>query len=368
MTKSKNTTKSTTKDYKITKFNDIKDKSEVSITIEIPAEAFTKYADKALKHFAKVVKIDGFRAGKVPKDIIIKNVGESAILEEAAQLAIKDTYPKALEEKRLLIIDAPVIKLGELKAGEALEYTLTAPIPPTFKTPDYKKHSKAIFSNPIEIKVTNKELDEAILDLRRRRKQIELVESGTAPDKAQQEAEKVKESDLPELDDAFLETLGGFKSFDEFKTQLKETIKKDKEAKELNKRRAQFVDKVVDNTEIPLPTVLISHELDRLKGQFEADLQQVGSTLDAYLNSVNKSLESFLDELKPQAQKQAKLQLILNKIAQEEQLIPNAKEVESEVKHALEHYKDANPDSLRAYITMQMRNRMVFDFLENPAK
>jgi FKBP-type peptidyl-prolyl cis-trans isomerase (trigger factor) len=314
------------------------------------------------------IKISGFRPGKVPKEVILKNVGEQAILEEAAQIAIRDTYPKALDEKELLIIDAPVIKIGELKSGEVLEYTLTAPVPPKFKTPDYAKHSKKIFDKVIEIEVTDKEITESTLDLRKRRKQIELVQAGTEPQKAQEEANKVKETDLPELDAEFLEALGGFKSLDEFKIQLKETIKKEKEAKELNKRRAKFVDAVVDSTDISLPPVLISHELDRLKGQFEVDLQQVGSTLDAYLQSSSKSLESFLEELRPQAIKQAKLQLILNKIAETENLIPDAGSVDKEVKHMLEHYKDANEDSLRAYVTMQMRNRMVFDFLEGTDK
>ncbi len=354
--------------YKITKFKDLPETSEVTMTIEVPAKVFDSYIAKAYSHFSKVVKVSGFRPGKVPKEVVLKQVGKSAILEEASKMTLQDTYPKALEEKGLLIIDAPVIKLGELKESEPLEYTLTAPVPPVFKTPDYKKASEKIFSKPIEVKVTDKEVADSMLDLRKRRKQIELVQQGTEPQKAQEEAEKVKESDLPEIDVEFLETLGGFKSLDEFKVQLKETIKKDKEAKELNKRRAEFVDAVVDNTEIHLPTVLISHELDRLKGQFEADLQQVGGTLEGYLKDANKTLESFLEELKPQAIKQAKLQLILNKIAEEEKLAPEAETVEAQVKHLLEHYKDANEDSIRAYITMQLRNQMVFDFLERPNK
>ncbi len=363
MTTSKNNTT-----YKITKFTELKDTSEVSITVEVSAEAFAKYYKQALKHFSKAVKVGGFRAGKAPADMILKQVGEQAVQEEAANMALKATYPEVLKEKELLIIDAPVINLSPIKSGEALEYTLTAPVPPVFKAPDYKKHSKKIFGTNIATIVTDKEVEASTLDLRRRRKQIELVQKNIAPEKAQTEAEKTEEKDLPELDAEFLETLGGFKSLDEFKVQLKETIKKDKEAKELNKRRAEFVDAVVDNTKIALPNVLISHELDRLQAQFEGDLQQVGSNLNAYLKSIDKSQEDFLAELKPQAEKQAKLQLILNKIAEEEKLIPEAKAVESEVKHLLEHHKDANEDSVRAYVTMQMRNQMVFSLLEQPSK
>ncbi|MCD5384543.1 MAG: hypothetical protein LRZ97_01345 [Candidatus Pacebacteria bacterium] len=365
MTKTKGNTKNTQLNYNITKFQELKGTSEVNITVEVSAETFNTYYEQALKHFAKAVKVDGFRAGKAPKDMVIKQVGEQAVQEEAANMVLKDTYPEVLKEKELLIIDAPVIKLSPIKAGEPLEYTLSAPVPPVFKTPEYKKLSKKIFNKAIESDVTGKELADSILDLRRRRKQIELVQKNIAPEKAQTEAEKIAEKDLPELDNKFLETLGGFKSLDEFKVQLKSTIKKDKDAKELNRRRAEFVEAVVSNTTIALPTVLIGHELDRLQSQFETDLQQVGSTLNTYLKSINKSSEDFLEELKPQAQKQAKLQLILNKIAEEESLIPEAKAVDAEVTHLLEHHKDANEDSVRAYVTMQMRNQMVFNFLEN---
>ena len=354
--------------YTIKEFKDLPKTSEIKATITINAKAFAKYTDKALKHFAKIVKVSGFRAGKVPKEVIIKNVGAAAIAEEAANLAIKTTYPAVLKEKKALIIDAPVITVSQMPSGDDIdkdfEYSLTAPVPPVFKLADYKKVAKTLFGKKIAVKVTDKELGETVLDLRKRRKQIELTEKGIAPEKAQTEVEKIKEKDLPELDDKFLETLGGFKSMDEFKVQLKETITKDKEAKELNKRRAQWVEEMTEKTNISLPTVLVSHELDRLQAQFEGDLQQVGSNLNAYLKSVGKDSEKFLDELRPQAQKQAKLQLILNQIAEEEKLIPEAKVVEAELDNLLKHHKDANKDSARAYVTMQMRNQMVFNFLE----
>jgi len=367
--------------YTIKEFKELPDTSEIKAIITVDPKNFAEYTDRALKHFSKVVKVSGFRAGKVPKDMIIKNVGEAAIAEEAANLAIKDTYPQVLQEKKLLIIDAPVITVSEMPKATAhdgttteganddskknFEYTLTAPVPPVFTLPDYTKMAKAIFSKMLVIDVSTKEIDDSTLDLRKRRKQIELVQSGIAPEKVEEEANKIKDADLPELDTEFLETLGGFKNLDEFKIQLKETIQKDKESKELNKRRAQFVDDIVDKTKMSLPTVLVSHELDRLQAQFEGDLKQVGSNLNTYLKSVDKTPEAFLEELKPQAQKQARLQLILNKIAEAEELAPEDKAVEHELEHLLKHHKDANKDSARAYVTMQMRNQMVFNFLES---
>lgn len=354
--------------YTIKEYTDLPKTSEVKVTVAIDAETFAGYTAKALKHFSKIVKVSGFRAGKVPKKVIIQNIGTAAIAEEAANLAIKETYPQVLKEKKLLIIDAPIITVSQMPEGEdsdkAFEYTLTAPVPPVFKLADYKNIAKLFFNKDITIKVTEKEIDETILDLRRRRKQIELAQKGISPEKAQTEAAKVKNTDLPELDDEFLKTLGGFKNMEEFKVQLKETIEKDKKAKELNKRRAQFVEEMTTKTSINLPIVLITHELDRLQAQFEGDLKQVGSNLNTYLKSVSKDREKFIEELNPQACKQAKLQLILNAIAEAEKLAPEKKAIETELKHIIKHHKDANEDSARAYVTMQIRNQMVFNFLE----
>ena len=129
-----------------------------------------------------------------------------------------------------------------------------------------------------------------------------------------------------------------------------------------------IIEDIVNDTKITIPTVLISHESDRLQAQFEDDLKRVGSNLNAYLKSVDKTSEQFLEELKPQAIKQAKLQLILNKIAEEEKIIPKQEQVEVETNHLLQHHKDANKDSVMAYVTMQLRNQMVFDFLEKQTK
>jgi FKBP-type peptidyl-prolyl cis-trans isomerase (trigger factor) len=355
------------KKYTITDFKELAETSEVKISVKIEAKKLAEYMDTAIKHFGKAVKVSGFRPGKIPKEVIVKNVGEAAILEEASNIAIKDSYPAVLKEKKLLIIDAPMITVTKVAPENDLEYTLTAPVPPTFATPDYKAAAKKAFGTAVKVTVTEKEIKEAIIDLRRRRKHIELVQKNIAPEKAQTEAEKTKEADLPELDAEFLETLGGFKDMKEFTVQLKETMTKDKEAKELNKRRAQFVDEITE-VEIALPTVLVSHELDRLQAQFEGDLQQVGTTLNAYLKSVDKTSEAFLEELKPQAEKQAKLQLILNAISEAEKLVPTKKDVEHELTHLLEHHKDADKDSARAYVTMQLRNQMVFAYLEGQKK
>ncbi|MFZ2048701.1 MAG: trigger factor family protein, partial [Minisyncoccia bacterium] len=72
-------------------FTDIKSKtlpeSEVEITGSISLEFINECRKEALKELGEKVNIDGFRKGHIPEDILVKRVGELAVLEESAEIA-----------------------------------------------------------------------------------------------------------------------------------------------------------------------------------------------------------------------------------------------------------------------------------------
>src|SRR5882724_6654650 len=77
------------------------EKSRVEITGSISLEYFESFRKKALENINDEVKVDGFRKGKVPESTLISKVGEMAILEEMAQLALSEVYPKIVVEERI---------------------------------------------------------------------------------------------------------------------------------------------------------------------------------------------------------------------------------------------------------------------------
>ena len=72
--------------------------SEVEIEEEIPAEKFSSYYQKAVKELGKELRIKGFREGHIPPEIIEKQIGQTRILNYAAQRAITDCYIRAVKE------------------------------------------------------------------------------------------------------------------------------------------------------------------------------------------------------------------------------------------------------------------------------
>ena len=69
-------------------------KSEVEIEGELESEIFESYFSKALKKLGENLKLDGFRKGKIPDSVILSNIPEINILEEMANLALSEHYPK----------------------------------------------------------------------------------------------------------------------------------------------------------------------------------------------------------------------------------------------------------------------------------
>ena len=81
------------------------------LTIEVSKEEFAIALDKAFEKVVKEVKIDGFRPGKCPKSMFIKRFGYESLYEEAVNFALNETYPKAVDENKLFVVNQPNIDI-----------------------------------------------------------------------------------------------------------------------------------------------------------------------------------------------------------------------------------------------------------------
>ena len=81
------------------------------LTIEVSKEEFAIALDKAFEKVVKEVKIDGFRPGKCPKAMFIKRFGYESLYEEAVNFALNETYPKAVDENKLFVVNQPNIDI-----------------------------------------------------------------------------------------------------------------------------------------------------------------------------------------------------------------------------------------------------------------
>ena len=339
--------------------------SEIEIVGEIPADVFENYRPKAIALLKKDFELPGFRKGHVPENIFLEKIPDMIILEEMAEMAINETYPKIIEEYRLDPIGQPEVQITKLAKGNPLCFTLKTAVIPETKLPDYKKIAGDAMKEKEMIGVTEEEVEKTIAEIRKSRDPKPNSRPAT-DDKQEWPAENTSSTQaLPELTDEFVKTLGNFQNVIEFKEKLKENIKLEKERAATEKKRVKLLDTLAQKTEIDLPKIIMEEEKNKLVYQLRHDIERFGLKFDEYLKSAGKTEDDIRKEWESEAEKRAKIQFIMSEIAKVENIFPTEEELSQEVKHLLEHNKDANESRARLYLSQVLANQKVMEFLEN---
>lgn len=335
--------------------------SEIEIKGELDFKELEKHRTEALARLNKEISLDGFRKGHIPEKVLVSHVGEQAVLEEAAEIALAHVYPTILADHKILPITRPQISITKLASGNPFQFTIRVVTLPEVKLGDYTKIAATENKKPKEVtSVTDKEVDEVILEIRKG----QVDHSKHDHSLSKEEHDKQLEKEAPELTDEFVKKFGDFKNIDEFKKRVQENLMKEKEARAQEKRRLGLIDALVASSDIDVPKVLIENELNRMTEQFKGDLGRMNVTFEDYLTHIKKTADDIRKEWHPEAVKKVKLQLILNKIASDEKIVVSEDEVKKEVDHILAHYKDADPERARDYVEMTLTNEKVFGYLE----
>jgi trigger factor len=149
-------------------------KSQVEIQISVPAAAFQKFIDGAAEELSKDLKIDGFRPGKAPRNVVEQKVGAEKILAHGAERAIKKTYVDAVTKNKLDTIGEPKITITKIAVGNDLEYKAVAAVMPEVKLSNYRKDVKTIKKAEAE-KVTDGQIQKEIETIQKSRAKLVTV-------------------------------------------------------------------------------------------------------------------------------------------------------------------------------------------------
>jgi trigger factor len=137
--------------------------SEMELNFELTPEEWGKFINEAINELVKDSKIDGFRPGKAPREMVEQKVGQGKILEQAAELAVRQTYSQAILENKIEAIGQPCIHILKLALGNPFEFKVEVAVMPEIKLTDYKKIAKAEPQKKADdIKVEEKELADTL--------------------------------------------------------------------------------------------------------------------------------------------------------------------------------------------------------------
>ena len=399
--------------------------SKIEINIEVDSSVFEEFVIKTIQKIQKNLTVQGFRKGKVPEDIVIQNVGEMNILNEAAEEVINDSYKKIIIKNKIVPLGSPEINITKIARKNPLIFKIVVSVLPEIKLYDYKKILPKIEKK--EITIEDKEVEQAMDYIKRSRakliekgpltsaekedfveikysdetndvadKQIEdkliLGQSGTLSDfekeiigmkkgdkkvfkvKVSEKEEKtfnlelkdIKKVEFPELNDEFVKTIGKFKNLEEFKANIKEGIKREKEFAEKERTCFEFLEKVREKSEIVIPDILVSAEQNKMFNNFKQNIEKE-MKLEDYLKKVLKTEKEILESFKAQAKIRVSNFLILRKIAEDEKIEANKEEIDKKEKEIIQYYglkkEDIDINQIREYTEEQIIIQKTFDYI-----
>lgn len=350
-------------------------KSEVEFKIIIDTEELESYHAKGLATIQQAVEIDGFRKGNAPEDLIVKKYGDMIILEEMANIALRDAYVKAIEEHKITPISQPEVTITKLAKGNPLELTITVPVMPEITLPSYKKVAAEAIKGDEKVEVTDKDIDDVLEELRKGRATQHTHDHAHGDhdhshdeeehEEVKAEGEATEEAVLPELNDEFAQSFGeNFKNLTDLKSKVGENLKLEKEQKLREKRRGAIIEKLIAESKADLPDAIVESELTTMIAQMKQDVTRFGGTWEEYLAHSKKTEDEIKTEWRNDAVKRAMSQLILHKIADVEKLHPTPEDVEVQLVHLMAQVQDADEERAKSYLYQALTNENVLKFLE----
>lgn len=181
---------------------------------------------------------------------------------------------------------------------------------------------------------------------------------------------EIKTKKLPTLNDEFAQSIGNFKNLEDLKKNIKEGLLLEKKQKETERWRLETLEKIVTETKVDLPEILVQNEIEKMIEELKAQLEKMQLPFDKYLEQIKKNEEDLKKEFKELAEKRVSSALVLREIASIEKIEASEKEIEEKVNEILnqipetEKKEKINQDNLKEFALGIIRNEKVFEILE----
>ncbi|MCW6010343.1 trigger factor [Micromonospora sp. CPCC 205371] len=370
--------------------------TRVRLAIEVPFVELEPSVKKAYREIAAQVQVPGFRKGKVPAAVIDARVGRAAVLNEAVQEAIPAQILAAVREHDVKMLGRPELEtFPELKDGEPLVFTAEIDVRPEITLPDLSAieitvDELQIGDSEVDEQISGLRERFATLKTVERAAQIgdyvqvdlaatvdgEEVPGGSATNISHEVGSKqllpglddvlvgmsanesatfvtqlvggdfagrdadvsvtvrtVKEKQLPDLNDEFAQMASEFDTLDELREDLKARITRVKKVEQLYAARDKALAELVKAADVPAPQGVVKEEVEHRKQAMVDQLERIGASLEEYLAAEEKTEEQVDEELTEAATEGVRIQLLLDSLADAEDVQVSDDEFGHEIVH-----------------------------------
>lgn len=167
----------------------------------------------------------------------------------------------------------------------------------------------------------------------------------------------VKEKQVPAADDEFASEVSEFDTLDEYKKDLKKTLKEEKEKAATTTNERNVISKVVENASVEIPAPMLEAQLDNMLYDYQTRLAQQGIPMDQYLQITGQTVEQIKEQMKESAEKNLKTSLVIEAIMEKENITVADERVDEEFKKIAEQYK-MEYDDLKKTVSEEQKESM----------
>ncbi len=137
-------------------------KSQLEVNFVLTPEDLKPYLEQALKDIAQSSSVAGYRPGKAPVNLIRNKVDPVNLLEEGAEKAIRDVWPKTAEEQQIDGVGSPKVEITKIVPNNDLEFKVTVDVMPKIELPDLKTIIGLLGKEKAINKVSAKEIEDSL--------------------------------------------------------------------------------------------------------------------------------------------------------------------------------------------------------------
>jgi FKBP-type peptidyl-prolyl cis-trans isomerase (trigger factor) len=260
------------------------DSTKREISVEVDGEKILNKFEDVFSRVSKEAKIQGFRPGHAPRDLIEKQYG-AHVHEQALKELLPEAYNEAINKEGLDVIELPEIfdvKLDRQK----LSFKAKVEIAPQITLKDYKK-----------IKISYKK-------------------PACSEDEINRALDSVKESrKLEALDDSFARS-SGYPAMQDLRSAVERQIIMQKDNSERARIENDIAEALLKSVDVKAPESLFKRQLEDMLRQAKVDLALKGVSRE----NIDSHDEALRKELEPQAERQVRIYLVMAEIARKENI------------------------------------------------
>ena len=372
-----------------------------ALEVEIPVEDVSSETGKVVEDLQKRVRLPGFRPGKAPASLILKNFSDD-VRQKVLEKLIPEALRKEFEKENLRVVGSPNVTDVHFHDGKAVHFKAEFEVYPEFELKEYRGISVP-YHDP---EVTDEDVEKRIEELRDQKAtfanidprplqdgdfavmSLESLEGvdppvqademtieiggpdslegftenlrGMSPDEEKEfevsypedygqerlagktvkfraQVKGVRKKELPELNDEFAQDLGDYRTMDELRGAVKKSLFDQRQEEAQREAKDKIVDHLVDQHEFPVPEAFITRQIENRVEQRLRSLAQQG--LDP--KSFNLDWDSIKEAQKEPAVREVKASLLLSRVAEKESIAPTREEVDKQVERLARQQREA---------------------------